>query len=96
VLIIPDFDPTSGVNDLVQTGTQKALEMGVSKAINVVHHNKSLPDFADTVKNLGKISAGKQMQFAQMHMLQHTGKEPEFAAFWNAIQQAYSDAFHAV
>lgn len=94
VLIIPDFDPTAGARDLIQTGTQKAGEMVVGKALNVMMENKSLPDFVDTVKNLGKIAVGKQMQMANYHELRHAGKDPAEAQFWRQMGQTYNDAFY--
>ncbi|HUF03759.1 MAG TPA: hypothetical protein VMM38_06245 [Aridibacter sp.] len=94
VLIIPEFDPTADAKDLVWTGTQKAGEMLVSKALNVMMENMSLPDLLDTVKNLGKIAVGKQMQLANYHELRHAGKDPAEAAFWRQMGQTYKDAFY--
>jgi hypothetical protein len=93
VLLIPDFDPTAGTSDLLQTGVQKAGEMAFSTASAMVIKNQNMPDFVDTVKNLGKIAVGKQMQLCQYHMLRHTGREPEIAAFWNKLGETYKHAF---
>lgn len=93
VLLIPDFDPTAGTSGLLQTGLQKAGEMGVSMAITMVQKNQKMPDFVDTVKNLGKIAVGTQMNLCYHHMLRHTGKQADIAAFWTKLGDTYKNAF---
>lgn len=95
VLLISDFDPSAGTGDLLQTGLQKVGEMGVSTAIGLVQKNKKMPDFVDTVKNLGKIAVSKQMQLCHYHMLRHSGKETEIAAFWAKLGETYKQAFYS-
>lgn len=93
VLIIPDFDPTSGLEDLLQTGTQKSIEIGYGLASNAVYKNQSLPDFADAVKAIGKISYNELRRDAQAHAVRHTPKELDIANFWTKMAIAYDKAF---
>lgn len=93
VLLIPDFDPTSPPSDLLQLGLQKCGEMGVSKAMNVMHKNKSLPDFVDAVKGLGTAKYYVMTQLAMAHYMQHRRKDVEMANFWQNLAQTYTEAF---
>jgi hypothetical protein len=94
ILIIPDLDPTSGTNDLLQTGLQKSGEMAYSMASNVVYKNKQLPDFVDAVKAIGKISYDQLRTAAFSHGTLHITKDRDIANFWFNMSQAYNDAFN--
>jgi hypothetical protein len=94
VLIIPEFDPTSETNDLLQSGIQKGVELGYSMASNIVYKNKQLPDFADAVKAIGKISYDRLRLMATSHATLHLPKEKDIANFWMNMATAYNDAFN--
>ena len=96
ILLIPDFDPTAGTRDLVQTGLQKSGELAYSMASNVVYKNKTLPDFADAVKAIGKMNYDRLRLEAQAHAMRHSHgmKEKHIANFWHNMGQAYNDAFN--
>lgn len=94
ILIIPDLDPTSGTNDLLQTGLQKSGEMAYSMASNVVYKNKKLPDFVDAVKAIGKISYDRLRLMATSHATLHITKDKDISNFWFNMAQAYNDAFN--
>ena len=96
ILLIPDFDPTSGTNDLIQTGLQKSGELAYSMATNTVYKNKTLPDFADAVKAIGKMNYDRLRLAAQAHAMHHSHsmKEKDIANFWHNMGQAYNDAFN--
>jgi hypothetical protein len=93
ILLIPDFDPTSGASDLLQTGLQKCGEMAVSKALNHVHKNKSLPDFVDAVKGLSTAKFYQMSQIAAAHAVRHTPREMDMANFWHNLGRVYTEAF---
>ncbi len=95
VLIIPDLDPTSGSRDLLQTGLQKSGEMAYSMASNTVYKNKTLPDFVDAVRNIGRISYGQLRDTATSHATLHITKDKSIANFWMNMARAYDDAFSA-
>ena len=94
VLIIPDFDPTSETNDLLQSGIQKGVELGYSMASNIVYKNKQLPDFVDAVKAIGRISYGQLRDLATSHATLHITKDKSIANFWFNMSRAYDDAFN--
>ncbi len=93
ILIIPDFDPTSGMEDLVQSGLQKGIELGYPMAMSVMYKNQSLPDFADAVRAIGKISYDRLRLYAQSHAVRHTPREMDIANFWTKMAIAYDKAF---
>lgn len=93
ILLVPDFDPTSSATGLLQTGLQKSGEMGVSKAITSVNQNKSLPDFVDAVKAIGKIQNGVLAQLAMGHGTNHIFRDKEMAGFWHNLAQTYTETF---
>jgi len=95
ILIIPDLDPTSGTGDLLQTGLQKSGEMAYTMASNVVYKNKSLPDFVDAVKNIGRLSYGQLRDAATSHGTLHITKDKSITNFWFNMARAYDDAFSA-
>lgn len=94
ILIIPDLDPTSGTNDLLQTGLQKSGEMAYSLASNVVYKNKTLPDFVDAVKAIGKMNYDRLRLVAMAHSTHHITGDKAIANFWFNMSQAYNDAFN--
>lgn len=95
ILIIPELDPTAGSKDLLQTGLQKSGEMAYSLASNKVYKNKSLPDFVDAVKAIGRISYGQLRDAAASHGTSHafSMKEREIMNFWMNLAMAYDEAF---
>ncbi len=93
ILPIPDFDTTAGTTDLLQTGIQKAGEMGVSTALTMVQKNQKMPDFVDTVQNLGEIAVHKQMAACRHHQLYHiTRRGHDIAVFWERLANVYNNA----
>lgn len=94
ILLIPDFDPTAGANDLLQTGLQKSAEMAYSKAFTAVHKNKSLPDFVDAVKAIGKFNYDRLRLLAFQHGNHHLPREKDIANYWHTLSGVYNDAFY--
>lgn len=93
ILLIPNIDATANNNDLVQIGMEMAGSITVSEALQRVNRNQKLPDFVDTVKNLGKIASRQQMQICYLHALEHSKKgESDYNAFWMKTGDAYKNA----
>lgn len=93
LLLIPNFDPTARTKDQIQVGLEMAGSIPVSEAIQRVNRNQKLPDFVDTVANLGRTGASTQMNLCYRHSLQHAAKmESDYAAFWQKMGDTYKKA----
>lgn len=97
ILIIPELDPTASSRELLQSGIQKSGEIAYSLASNKIYQNKSLPDFVDAVKNIGRISYGQLSAAAASHGKSHAFnmKERDIFNFWMNMGAAYDEAFRA-
>ena len=99
ILILPDFDPTQGTNDLLQNGILKANEVSSQFATQLVRQRKSLPDFVDTVKAIGLMNYQRLSQTAMDHSNGHaikaglSGENKTLANFWSNLAKAYTAAF---
>ena len=94
ILLIPDLDPTMGTKDLIATGMQKSAELGYTMASDIVYKNKTLPDFVDAVKAIGKTNYDYLRDLATAHQNRHILKEKHIANFWFNLGSAYNDAFN--
>jgi hypothetical protein len=94
ILLIPDMDPTVGTKDLIATTAEKASVMTFEVANSRIHKNKTLPDFADAVRALGRISAGELAQLASSHGASHALplRDAKIKNFWMNMSAAYVQA----
>ncbi|MCW5959918.1 MAG: hypothetical protein KIS76_07130 [Pyrinomonadaceae bacterium] len=96
ILLIPDLDPTMGTKEIVEMGLEKASVYTYEQASSSLNKNKTLPDFVDTVKNIGKGSYSELRMMAAGHIGKHSFsmKERKVAGYWGSMAIAYDKAFN--
>jgi hypothetical protein len=97
VLVLPDLDPTMGSKELVELGLDLTKRLTYDEALGKIQKNRGLPDFADTVKNIGSMSYNELRRQAQSHANFHiyriSATEKKIGNFWINIVGAYDQAF---